>query len=167
MKVIAVTGSTGTGKTYISKILSKEVGYSYIAISKLGRDIYSGYDKSRKTKIVDVNKMISEFKKLYKKYKGKNKKGIIFDTHLSHYLPKNLVDICLVLACDIKKLKKILEKRGYNNKKIRENIDAEIFEVCYNEALGQGHKILKIDTSKRLTKKAWKIILRKVNKFLA
>ena len=38
-------------------------------------------------------------------------------------------------------LKKRLEKRGYSKQKIRENMDAEIFDVCLNEAKEEGHKI--------------------------
>lgn len=166
MKLIIVTGTPGTGKTHLSKILAKELGYHYLDIQKLGKGIYSGYDKSRKVKIVAISKMISAFIRLYNQKKKVHYKGIIFDSHLSHYLPRSLVDLCIVLTCDIKKLKQILEKRGYNKKKIRENLDAEIFEICYNEALERRHNILKIDTSKGFTLNAWKAIVKKVKQFL-
>ncbi len=163
MKVVAITGTPGTGKTYLSKILAKKLGFYYVDIPKLGNSIYAGYDKSRRVKIVDTNKMVIAFKRLYNHAKNQNYKGIIFDSHLSHYLPRKLVELCIVLICDIKKLKRILEKRGYTSKKIRENLDAEIFEICYNEAIEKGHKVLKIDTT-TLNKKSLSKIVNKVLK---
>jgi broad-specificity NMP kinase len=46
----------------------------------------------------------------------------------------------------LKKLKKRLEKRNYSKSKIRENLDAEIFDVCLVEAKEKGHKIKVIET---------------------
>ena len=37
-------------------------------------------------------------------------------------------------------LKKRLEARKYSEQKVRENLDAEIFDVCQQEALENGHK---------------------------
>ena len=68
---------------------------------------------------------------------------------MSHYLPKKYVDLCIVTKCGLKKLKKRLEKRKYNKKKIRENLDCEIFDICLNEAMEKGHKVKIVDTSKK------------------
>jgi broad-specificity NMP kinase len=46
-----------------------------------------------------------------------------------------------VCKCELKKLKKRLEKRKYSQKKIRENVDSEIFDICLNEAVEKGHQI--------------------------
>ena len=73
---------------------------------------------------------------------------MILDSHLSHYLDKKYADLCVVVKCDIAILKKRLEKRGYNKKKIRENLDAEIFYVCLVEAIELGHRVVVVDTSK-------------------
>ena len=57
---------------------------------------------------------------------------------MSHHLPKSLVDLCIVTVCNLKILQERLEKRRYGKKKIRENLDAEIFGVCVEEAKAQG-----------------------------
>lgn len=80
-------------------------------------------------------------------------KDVVIDSHLSHYLDKKYVDLCVVVKCNVMVLEKRLKKRGYSSLKIQENLDAEIFEVCLNEARENGHKVKIIDTSKGLKKK--------------
>ena len=51
------------------------------------------------------------------------------------------------------KLEKRLQERKYSKKKIRENLDAEIYQICLNEAKEKKHKLIVFDTSKRTSKK--------------
>ena len=148
MKTITVTGSVGTGKTTIAKKLSKELNYNYIDVNKLIKEnkLSSGYDKKRKCKIIDTKKLNRILIKLIKE----SKENLIIDSHLSHYLPKKYVDLCIVTKCNLKTLKKRLEKRKYTKSKIRENLDCEIFDICLNEAKENKHNIFVISTTKRL-----------------
>ena len=82
----------------------------------------------------------------YKKIKKYN--GIIIDSHLSHYLPKEYVDFCVVTKCGIKELNKRLQRKGFSKSKVQENLQAEIFDICLNEAKEQKHKIIVVDTTK-------------------
>jgi len=190
MKIICITGTPGTGKTTLSKKLAKELNYHYIDVNKIIKKykLSEGYDRKRKTKIVDVKKLnkklvqiIIFFKKynfiddallsragstrtltrlnikkitLNKKFNKNSLKnikkynGIIIDSHLSHYLPKRYVDLVIVTKCDIKELNKRLKRKRFNKNKIKENLQAEIFDVCYNEALERKHKVIAIDTTK-------------------
>src|SRR3989338_6316314 len=139
MKVIIVTGSVGTGKTTLSKKLAKKLNFRYLDVNETIKEynIAEGYDKKRKTKIVDVKKLNNEIKD-----------GVIIDSHLSHYLPKKYVDLCIVTKCDLKILKKRLKRKKYSESKIRENLDAEIFDICLSEAKESRHKVIVIDTTK-------------------
>jgi len=167
MKVIAVSGTPGTGKTTLSKKLAKKLNFIYLDFNETIKKykLSEGYDKARDTKIVDVKKLNNAFikeistiknllnktsinKKLSKHSNKKIKKGIIIDSHLSHYLPKRYVDLCIVTKCDLKVLKKRLKKKKYSKEKIRENLDAEIFDICLNEAKESRHKVIAIDTTK-------------------
>ena len=89
--------------------------------------------------------MISKIKNFQKEGRYE---GIIIDSHLSHYIPKKYVDLCIITKCDIKELNKRLKRKKYSKDKIQENLQAEIFDICYNEALKQKHKIIIIDTTK-------------------
>ncbi|MBN4049032.1 AAA family ATPase [archaeon AH-315-M20] len=158
MKVIIVTGSVGTGKTVVAKKLAEKLNFYYLDVNKIIRkyNISEGYDRKRKTKIVDINKLnkvlikeIIQYKK-YIKNKINKKNGIVIDSHLSHYLPKKYADLCIVTKCNLKELQKRLKKRKYSKEKIRENLDTEIFDICFHEAKENKHKILIIDSAKSI-----------------
>lgn len=159
MKVIVVTGIPGTGKTLIAKRISKKKGYKYVDVNKIikEKNLREKYDKKRRTYEVDIKKLNRTLIGLIKEEKNKKTKGIVIDSHLSHYLPTKYVDLCIVTKCDLKILKRRLEKRGYPKSKTRENLDAEIFDVCLNEAKEIGHKIKIVNTSK----------LKNINRYIA
>jgi adenylate kinase len=143
--IIIVSGSVGTGKTALSRKLAEKLNYQYIDIKKIiaKYKLKESYDKKRKTYVVDIKKLNPILIKIIEK-----SKNLIIDSHLSHYLPKRYVDLCIITKCDLKTLEKRLKKKGYNKSKIRENLDCEIFDVCLNEAKEAGHKILVVDTTK-------------------
>jgi len=145
MKTIIITGSVGTGKTTLAKKLSKKLNYKYIDVSKLIKEnnLSSGYDKKRKCEIIDTKKLNKFLVNLIKK----SKKRLIIDSHLSHYLPKKYVNLCIVTKADLKELSKRLKKRKYSKNKIKENIECEIFDICLNEAK-ELHKVIVINTTK-------------------
>jgi len=146
MKII-ITGSIGTGKTSLAKALSKKLNHKLIEVNNLIKKykIPHDYDNKRKSKIIDIN-ILNKY--LIKDIK--NSKNVIIDSHLSHYLPKKYVDLCIVTKCNLKTLEKRLKKRKYSKEKIRENLDAEIFDICLEEAKQKKHKIMIIDTSSKI-----------------
>ena len=154
MKVICVTGTPGTGKTTLSKNLAFGLNFLYLDVNQIisKYKLAEGYDKRRRTKIVDTNKLnkflIDEIKTILGKNKIKKPEGIIIDSHLSHYLPRKYVNLCIVTKCDISDLNKRLKKKDFHKSKIRENIEAEIFDICLNEAKERKHKIIIVNTSK-------------------
>lgn len=163
MKVIIVTGTPGTGKTTLAKELAKKLEYLCVDVNDIIKkyDISEGYDIKRKTKIIDIKKLnialikeINYYKQLTQnKINNKNnngENGLVIDSHLSQYLPKRYVDLCIVTKCSLKELESRLRKKKYSREKIRENLDAEIFDVCLNEAKEQKHKVIVEDTTKNI-----------------
>ncbi len=157
-KVIIITGTPCTGKTIYSKKLAKKLSYDYLDANKIikAEKLYESYDRKNKCFVVDIKKL-NKFlikliqKKSKEKIKSKSQKEnktkersksrrIIIDFHLSHYLPSKYVDKCIVMRCDPKILRKRLEKRGYSKRKVEENLQAEIMEICLQEAVKEGHK---------------------------
>lgn len=151
MKVICATGTPGTGKTTLSKKLANKLDFLYLDVNKIisRYTLSEGYDKKRKARVIDTNilneKLILEIKTLKK---NKKYRGIIIDSHLSHYLPRKYVDFCIVAKCDINELNKRLKKKKFHQSKIKENIQAEIFDICLNEAKHRKHRIIGVDTTK-------------------
>ncbi len=160
MKIIAVTGTPGTGKTEIAKALAKKINYKHIELNKIIKEekLYANYNKKLNTYETDIKKLNKYLIKLIKK----SKYNLIIDSHLSHYLPKSYVDLCIVCKCDLKELKNRLEKRKYSKTKIRENMDSEIFEVCLVESVENKHKIIAVDTTPKKITQAVKEILKQL-----
>lgn len=167
-QVIVISGTPGTGKSTLAEMLVKELGYSRLILSKYYQQLSRRYNKTKQCYDIDMQKFTALVEKIKRdknrdkeikhkemngeiKKKESNKKieKIIIDSHIAHLLPKKLVDLCIVLICsDLKKLQKRLEQREYSKKKIRENMDAEIFQVCLTEAKEKGHKVVVLDTAK-------------------
>jgi broad-specificity NMP kinase len=62
-----------------------------------------------------------------------NNGGVILDFHSSAFLPEDWVDLVVLLRCDNTVLYDRLHERGYNENKIKENIECEIMEVTAEE----------------------------------
>lgn len=144
MAVIIITGTPSAGKTLLSKELAKALKYKYIDVNDVikANNLIESYDKKRQTDVVDEKKLSRALVELIKK--GGN---LVIDSHMSQCIPPKYVDLCIVAKCNLKVLKKRLEKKGYSKEKIRENMDAEIFDVCLAEAIEAGHKVLIAETS--------------------
>lgn len=148
MAVIIVTGTPGTGKTRLAKEIARLLNYQYIDVNDVVKreKLVERYDRKRKTNVVDEAKLS---KSLVKLINAKKEAKLVIDSHMSQCIPAKYVNLCVVTKCGLKVLKKRLEKKGYDADKVRENLDAEIFDVCLNEAFEAGHKLLIVDTSKR------------------
>ena len=159
-KLIVITGSPGVGKSTLARFLVKKLGFDRLDLHHHYGRISTHYDQKKQSYVVDYKK----FEALVKEKLKQAEKGLIIDSHISHLLPKRLVDLCIVLTCsDLRKLEKRLKARKYPKKKIRENLDAEIFQVCLMEAKEKKHAVLVFDTA---TKMSQQKILREVDKLL-
>jgi adenylate kinase len=144
MKSIIVTGTPGTGKTTIAKGLTRRLHYRYVDVNRLvkAQKLSEGYDKEKHCEIVDTRRLNRALLDLQSGIKV----PLVIDSHLSHYLPKKHVKLCIVAKCGLKELKKRLEARDYPKAKVRENLDAEIFDVCAEEAREKSHKVFEVWT---------------------
>lgn len=136
---IIVTGSVAAGKTTVAKMIAKKLRWKYVDVTNLIKEegLAEEYDSERDTSIVDVKKLNKVLIKLIKK-----NPNLVIDSHMSHYIEPKYVDLCVVVKCDIELLKERLAERGYDIGKIQENVDAELFDVCLNEALEHGHNVV-------------------------
>ncbi|MGM5487872.1 MAG: adenylate kinase family protein [Nanobdellota archaeon] len=142
MVVICVTGTPCVGKTTFAKELSSHLDYVYFDVGAFIKEkgLSEGFDNAHQCDIVDEDILVGALKT-----ELTNMAGVILDSHMSHLLPKDLVDLCIVLKAPLKTLKSRLEARGYSPEKVRENLDAEIFDLCHIEAVEAGHTVLVLD----------------------
>ncbi len=162
--LIAITGTPGTGKSEVTDQLGKLLNAVVIHLNQLAKEkkLYCGYDRKRKCDIVDIGKLQKEVEKITEKRKEEKKKPhLIIESHFAHDIPADLI---VVLRCEIKELHKRLEKRGWEKAKIDENVEAEIMEVCLEEARGTGKPVVEIDTAGKTAGAAAKEVEEKIKK---
>jgi adenylate kinase len=136
---ISISGTPCTGKTEVSKLLSKRLNYELIQVNELAEKLnaFTGYDKKRECKILDMNKLKKEINRI--------KDNVIIEGHTAHLFP---VDVVIVLRCNPEILKKRLEKRyPSNSSKVQENLEAEILGVITSETVINNKKVYEINTS--------------------
>jgi len=103
-------------------------------------------DSNRETLVVDTENVSKIIQETLDKTEG----IIIIEGHFVVFVvPKNEVDIVLVLRRDPRELKDVLLKRGYNDKKLWENITAELLDICLVDALSSSDisKVCELDVS--------------------
>ncbi|NQU79722.1 AAA family ATPase, partial [Candidatus Woesearchaeota archaeon] len=160
-KTIIVTGTPGTGKTTVAKSIAKETGWKYVDVNKVIKDrgLSEGKDLERDCNIVDEEKLAETLGKMM----DSSDDVLVIDSHMSHHIQKSKVDVCLVTKCKLKELEQRLKKREYSEDKIKENLECEILDVCLNEAEENGHKVIVVETDKKIEIKK---ILKKIDELM-
>lgn len=161
--IVSISGVGGSGKTAVSeelvkrlnkKIKTRKEKYKLIPLNNLAKKTkaYSGYDEKRKSKIVKLGKLKTEFKKLAKKHEN-----VIIEGHFAHFFK---ADITIILRCNPTVLERRLKKKYDWPTKITENIEAEMINLITDESI-PIHKlgtVFEIDTSKKTKIQTAKVI---------
>ena len=163
MIIIVLSGTPGCGKSSIAQKLSSLINAEIISLSKLATslDFSFEYDRERQTYIVDLDRFLPIINKKIEAYKTRNLDFLIIEGHFSDIIPNRYIDYVFVLRCDPDELILRLEKRGYNLRKIRENVQAEILGNCMNYFLQKNldQQVFEIDTTDQSIDIIIKIIL--------
>lgn len=139
-RVILITGTPCTGKTVVAKQLTKKLGAYHINLTEFANtnDLIVGKDENRKTFIVDEEKMRQ---KLTETIDATQKTTIVVDGHYAPaVVPKRYVTRIFVLRRNPVELRGFMQKRGFADTKIWENLASEILDVCLIEALQEHEK---------------------------
>ncbi len=147
---MAITGTPGVGKSTVSKLLVERLNklyedkFEYLNITDVVKEnnLYVEKDEDMDSYVVDFQKL-NDY--IYNILKPKSK-NIIIDGHISHLLD---VDYIIVLRCNPEIILSRLTERNYDKNKIKENVEAELLDVCLVESLENSNKVYEIDTTNR------------------
>jgi adenylate kinase len=125
-----LTGVPGTGKTSVAIKLSQLLSLEYIEINSvvLEEGFYLGYDINRDSLIIDEDLLILHLESSLAECRRLCLVGGVIPINTS-------IDLIVVLRCSIPILRQRLQAREYSPEKIEENIEAEIMNIMYFDAL--------------------------------
>jgi len=133
-RVIIITGTPGVGKTTVAKKLVSRLSANLLSIGDLVRkeNLVLEFDEERDTVIADMRKLSTRVKNII----STTKTDIVIEGHYAHdAVPRNVQPCIFVLRRDPSDLEENLKRRGYSERKITENVAAEILDVCLIGAL--------------------------------
>ncbi len=143
-----VTGTPCVGKTVVSSLLSSKLHGLHIDLGELVKreKLWSGVDKTRKTLIADMSKVSKRVQEMIEP----SERDIVLDGHYAvDVVPAKNIHIVFVLRREPDELRRSMRKRGFKGKKLKENLAAEVLDVClYNAVKVCGvEKVCEIDVT--------------------
>lgn len=143
-------GTPCVGKTAASLQLAKELKAVHIDLGKLVMDekLSSGEDKKRGTLIADRTRLAKRVEQIIEG--NIDKKDIIVDGHYAtDVVDSGSVSQAFVLRRHPRELRQLMTERGWQERKIRENLAAEILDVCLFDAVKAvgTEKVYEIDAT--------------------
>lgn len=143
-----ITGTPGVGKTEVSEKLAAKLGAIRVDIGDLVKKegLSSSYDYKRQTLVADSERVAKRVHQII----AQTRKTVIVDGHYStEIVAKSQVTKAFVLRCHPSQLKQRMSRHGFRGAKLRENVAAEILDVCLANAvanIGLG-KVCEVDTT--------------------
>lgn len=166
---IVISGTPGTGKSTLVEELRKQSelkDFNFVNVSKFAieNNLVESYDQELETQVIDEENLIE---KLRINLEGKERN--IIECIEGDLLEDDLVDWLFVCKTDNTILYDRLKARQYNERKLTQNIEAEIFGVIWENAIehfGESKVTELINNTESDLKRNLSLVLEQVNKLM-
>ncbi|XP_037808771.1 adenylate kinase isoenzyme 6 homolog [Lucilia sericata] len=128
---ILITGTPGVGKSYICQRISEQLKLNWIDCSKVAKekDFIEEYDEEYECPILDEDKLMDYMEPLMQQG------GNVVEYHGCDFFPERWFQAVFVVTCPNNTvLYDRLKEREYNEKKLKSNLECEIFGTILEEA---------------------------------
>ena len=135
-------------KNYNCQTTRKQLNAEYINLTDYAKtnNLTLGEDKERKTTIIDEEKMRKKLTETINQHKTPTSSSM--DTTQPQSPQHNLSTHVFVLRRNPKELKEFMQKCGFSEAKLNENLSAEILDICLIEAIEtQEGKVCELDVT--------------------
>ncbi|MAG60663.1 hypothetical protein CL619_02640 [archaeon] len=147
-RLLIITGTPGTGKSTLAKLLIEQLGLLHLDLYELiesDKKLSSEYNKEKDCYDLDMDKVEELVKLRLEENPGQ---VMVLDSHVAHHLSSKIICGAIIVRCsDLKELESRLLARNYSANKVKENLDSEIFDVCYDESLELSVETLTFDSA--------------------
>ena len=150
-KILIVTGTPGTGKTVLAKLIAEKEKAELVNLGELikKKKLYRRYDRSRRSYIIDEKRLRKSLLTLFNSYRGKD---LVIETNwLGKFMPKRSGMTAVVIRADPVVLAGRLERRGWAKRKIWENVEAELIDLSLYDSLKflGGRRVYQVDATRK------------------
>jgi len=145
---ILITGTPGVGKSTLAKALANKLKIEVLELSTVAfeEELIISYDALRESNIVDIEGLRETLRK-----RICAKEDILVVGHLIEAVPRECIDLVIVLRLHPLELMRRLRNRGYPEVKVRENVEAEVLDYVLIKALERfsKEKVIEVDVTDR------------------
>lgn len=126
-----VTGTPGVGKSSFAERLSEELSLRHIDVGYFARErnLLGDHNALHEAFYMDEEAVLDELEPIMASG------AAILDHHSCDWYPERWIQLVIVLRARTEVLYDRLESRGYSQAKLGENMEAEIMQVVYEEAV--------------------------------
>lgn len=150
MPNILICGTPGTGKTSLVQRVMEEPDMEtkmrpvYVGELVKQKKLYAEFDAEYDCHVLDEDALLQELEPMTEE----RDKGLMLEYHSCDLFPMEWIDAVFVLRTDNTLLYDRLQGRGYNGKKLQENMECEIFQTILDEAREAFDDVIELNNNR-------------------